>query len=142
MQPLLAFARAVDRWNRRIAGLMAWLVLLMVLVGAWNAVGRDLGKRLDVRLTSNALLELQWYLFGLAFLFGAPYALRRAAHVRVDVLYGSLTERARLWIDLCCTLLLLLPATTAAIALSFEFVGDSWRDDEWSSDPGGLPRWP
>ena len=144
MSTALRFAAAVDRWNARVARGTAWLLLLMVLVGAYNAIARTVEHELQspVRLSSNALLELQWYLFGLAFLLGAPWALRRGDHVRVDVLYQGLGQRARLWIDLFGTMLLLIPFCACAVWLSFDFVVDSIAGNEWSNDPGGLPRWP
>lgn len=122
----------------------AWLLLLMVLVGAYNAIARTLEHELatSIRLSSNALLELQWYLFGIAFLLGAPWALRKGDHVRVDVLYQGLGHRARLWIDLIGTVALLIPFCACAVWLSFGFVYDSIASNEWSNDPGGLPRWP
>ena len=142
MRALLAFSFAVDRHNRRVARAVAWLLLVMVLVGAFNAVARWGERDLGLALSSNALLELQWYLFSLVFLLGAPYALRRSDHVRVDVLYGGLPARGRHWIDLLGGLLLLLPFCLFAVVVSLEFVADSWAEREMSSDPGGLPRWP
>lgn len=142
MQLLLSLAARIDACNRAVARAVSWLLLLMVLVGAYNAVARYLERDAGLQLSSNALAELQWYLFGLAFLLGAPYALKRGAHVRVDVLYGGLSERAQHRIDLCGALLFLIPGCACAVWLSLDFVADSWRDNEWSNDPGGLPRWP
>jgi TRAP-type mannitol/chloroaromatic compound transport system permease small subunit len=142
MQGLLSIAARIDAWNRRVSVVVGWLLLLMVLVGAYNAIARYLERDAGLQLSSNALLELQWYLFGTAFLFGAPHALKQGAHVRVDVLYGGLAERTRHWIDLCGAVLFLIPACACAVWLSVDFVVDSWRGDEWSNDPGGLPRWP
>ena len=142
MQRLLAIAARIDVWNARISRAVGWLLLVMVLVGAYNAVARYLERDAGLQLSSNALLELQWYLFGLAFLFGAPHALKLGAHVRVDVLYGGLSERLRHHIDLWGSVLLLIPSCACAVWLSADFAIDSWRGDEWSNDPGGLPRWP
>lgn len=142
MRMLLAMSLWIDRLNRRIARGVAWLLLVMVLVGAYNAIGRDWQRRFDVPLTSNGLLELQWYLFGLAFMLGAPYALRSGDHVRVDVIYGGLPARGRHWIDLCGALLFVIPFCLFSIWASLRFVADSWHDFETSSEPGGLPRWP
>lgn len=144
MPSALRVAAAIDRCNQRIARATAWLLLVMVLVGAFNALARTLEKEagLAVKLTSNALVELQWYLFGLTFLLGAPFALRNGDHVRVDVIYGGLSLRARLWIDVCGCILFLIPSCLAAIWLSIDFVADSIAENEWSNDPGGLPRWP
>ena len=138
----LRLSSAIDRWNRRLAGVVAWLTLAMVLVGAYNAVARYLERDLGLQLSSNAYLELQWYLFSLVFLLGAPYALRADAHVRVDVLYGGHSQRGKAWVDLVGGVLLLIPFCCFAIWISWDFVLDSWRIREQSSDPGGLPRWP
>ena len=142
MQTLLSLARRIDACNERIGRFVGWLLLVMVLVGAYNAVARYLERDAGLQLSSNALLELQWYFFGAAFLLGAPYALKRGAHVRVDVLYGGLGARARCWIDLVGAVLFLIPACACAVWLSLDFVLESWRSNEWSNDPGGLPRWP
>ncbi len=114
----------------------------MMLLGACNAVGRYLEPHVGVRLTSNWMLELQWYLFSLVFLLGAPHALRTGGHVRVDVLYEGLPARGRCWIDLIGTVVFLMPFCAFAIWTSIEFVADSWSEFEMSNDPGGLPRYP
>lgn len=142
MRGLLRLAERIDRVNRVVARAVAWLLLLMVLVGAYNAVARYLERDAGLRLSSNALLELQWYLFSLVFLLGAPWALRRGDHVRVDVLYGGLPARGRHWIDLLGGLLFLIPFCAFAVWISYDFVADSWVEREMSNDPGGLPRWP
>jgi TRAP-type mannitol/chloroaromatic compound transport system permease small subunit len=142
MQALLRISGGIDRLNRGLSRAVAWLLLVMVVVGAYNAVARYLERDLGLRLSSNALLELQWYLFGLAFLLGAPHALRRGDHVRVDVIYGGLPARGRLWIDLLGGILFLIPFCAFAVWISRGFVVDSWVGREMSNDPGGLPRWP
>ena len=142
MATLLRLALGIDRTNRAMARAVAWLLVLMVLVGAYNALARYIEHDVDLRLSSNALLELQWYLFSLVFLLGAPYALRRSDHVRVDVLYSGLPARGRHWIDLLGGVLLLIPFCVFAVWISFDFVADSWSEREMSNDPGGLPRWP
>jgi TRAP-type mannitol/chloroaromatic compound transport system permease small subunit len=142
MRALLTIAKTIDACNERISRAVGWLLFVMVLVGAYNAVARYLERDAGLQLSSNALLELQWYLFGATFLLGAPYALKVGAHVRVDVLYGGLGARARHWIDLAGAVLFLIPACACAVWLSLDFVAESWRSGEWSNDPGGLPRWP
>jgi TRAP-type mannitol/chloroaromatic compound transport system permease small subunit len=142
MRTLLRCADAIDRWHRRLANAVAWLLLVMVLLAAYNAVARYVGRDAGAQLASNALLELQWYLFSLAFLLAAPDALRRGDHVRVDLLYAGLPARGRCWIDLGGTLLLLIPFCACAVWLSVDFVADSIAGREMSNDPGGLPRWP
>jgi TRAP-type mannitol/chloroaromatic compound transport system permease small subunit len=138
----LRFARAVDRLTGGIGRGVAWLTLAMVLIGAFNAGARYAGRFLGVSLSSNAWIELQWYLFSVMFLLGAAYALREDAHVRVDVVFARLPERAQAWINILGTLLLLVPFCTFMLWVSLPAVLNSWRVREGSPDPGGLPRWP
>ncbi len=142
MRTLLGVSRGIDRLNRGLGRAVAWLLLVMVAIGAYNAIARWSEKYTGVPLSSNAWLELQWYLFSLVFLLGAPWALRRGDHVRVDVIYGGLPERGRWWIDLFGTLIFLIPFCIFAVWISIDFVADSWAEGEMSNDPGGLPRWP
>lgn len=138
----LRFVRAVDRLNDAIGHTIAWLTLAMVLVAAGNAVARFLGRYIGWNLSSNAYLELQWYLFSAVFLLGAAYALHQGAHVRVDVFYSRLSTRGKAWIDLLGTLLFLLPFCIVALWLSWPSVRNSWLTRETSPDPGGLARYP
>ncbi|MEM7202335.1 MAG: TRAP transporter small permease subunit [Planctomycetota bacterium] len=142
MRAWLRLSFAIDRLNRGIARAVAWLALAMVLIGAYNAIARFCQRSLGMNLSSNAYLEAQWYLFSVLFLLGAPYALRKGSHVRVDVLYAGHPLRGRAWTDLLGTLLLLLPFCGFAIWTSWDFVADSIAKREMSNDPGGLPRWP
>ena len=135
-------AQLVDRLNERIGKLVGWLVLAMILIGAFNALARYAGRWLGVNLSSNAYLEAQWYLFSLVFLLGAAYTLKHDGHVRVDVLYSRLSQRRRDWIDLVGTLVLLLPFSAFCLAVSWPAVYNSWAVLEGSPDPGGLPRYP
>jgi len=138
----LKLARGIDRINEAVGRFSGWLILLMVLVGAYNAVVRYAGRSLGLNLSSNVYIELQWYLFSLVFLLGAGYALRHQAHVRVDVLSSRLSLRGRAWIDLLGTLLFLVPVCTVMLWISWPSVLNSWRILEGSPDPGGLPRYP
>ncbi|UCC26230.1 MAG: TRAP transporter small permease subunit [Gemmatimonadales bacterium] len=142
MQTLRLLAGLIDRLNVRLGALLRWLALLMVLMGAYNAVARYLTRYAGVSLSSNALNEAQWYLFSLIFLLGAAYGLKVDAHVRVDVLYGRLSRRAQGWIDLLGGLLFLLPFAAVMLWVSFPTVRNSWVIGEVSPDPGGLPRYP
>ncbi|MDF1838505.1 MAG: TRAP transporter small permease subunit [Planctomycetota bacterium] len=142
MKPWLRLADIIDACNRRLAYFAAGLTLLMVLFGAYNAVARYLGKFLGAALTSNALVEAQWYLFSLVFLLAAPWALRVGAHVQVDVLYGGLKPRKKAWIDLLGTLFLVLPFVALSLYTCVEFAHLSFLAREESNDPGGLARWP
>ena len=132
----------IDRLSTGIGHAVRWLVLLMVLVGAFNAVARYAGKYVGVNLSSNALLESQWYLFAAVFLLAAPYTLLADRHVRVDVLYGRLSERGKKIVDVAGTLLFLLPLCVFGLWVSWPSVSNSWAIWEKSSDPGGLPRYP
>jgi TRAP-type mannitol/chloroaromatic compound transport system permease small subunit len=132
----------IDNLNERLGRITSWLVLLVVLLGAWNAVARYLTRFTDHQLSSNAYLEAQWYLFSAIFLLGAAYTLQRDEHVRVDVLHGALPVRARAAIDLAGTLLFLIPFCVFMIWASWFPVKNSWAILENSPDPGGLPRYP
>jgi TRAP-type mannitol/chloroaromatic compound transport system permease small subunit len=142
MNHWLRFVRAIDRLNEAIGHAIAWLTLAMVLLAAGNAVARYLGRFIGWNLSSNAYLELQWYLFSAVFLLGAAYALRRGAHVRVDVFYSRLSTRGKAWVDLLGTLLMLLPFCALSLWLSWPSVSGSWAIRETSPDPGGLARYP
>lgn len=134
--------RWADGLSELLGRLVTWLVVAMVAVGAWNTLGRHLGRWLGVRLTSNTLLEAQWYLFAVVVLAGAGWVVRRDAHVRVDVVASRLRPRTRAWIDLLGHALLLLPFAGVTMWLAWPMVRLSWLAREGSPDPGGLPRWP
>ena len=87
MQKLLNIAKIIDTINEWVGKLTYWLVLLMILVGVWNVIGRYLGRLIGQNLTSNAFIEVQWYLFDIVFLLGAAYTLKHDEHVRVDLFY-------------------------------------------------------
>jgi TRAP-type mannitol/chloroaromatic compound transport system permease small subunit len=134
--------RTLDRLSEGTGEIVRWLTLLMVLVAAFNAVARYAGRFIGFNLSSNAWLELQWYMFSGVFLLGAACTLREDAHVRVDVLYGRLSWRPRAWIDLIGSLLFLLPFSIFGLIVSWPMVRNSWSILEGSPDPGGLPRYP
>ncbi len=136
------FVTLIDRVNGAVGRAAAWLGLLMVLVGAWSAVGGQLEGWVGRRLSFVWLDEAQWYLFSLLFLFAAPWALREEAHVRVDVLYGRLGPRSKGWIDLLGGATLLLPFCLYAVWVTVPAGLESWRVREDSPDAGGLLRWP
>lgn len=139
---LLRFAAAVDRLTDIVGRSVSWLALVMVLVGAFNALARYLGRFAGWSLSSNVYLELQWYLFSVLFLMAAAYALKVNAHVRVDVVYGRLSPRARAWIDLVGSAVLLLPFCVMVLWVSWPSIHNSWLVREQSPDPGGLVRYP
>jgi TRAP-type mannitol/chloroaromatic compound transport system permease small subunit len=142
MRALLAFARGVDRVSASTGAAAAWLVLLMTLLGAGNALLRWLGRQLGVQLASNAYIELQWYLFTLVFLLPAAWALEQGSHVRVDVFHSRLSPRLQTIFDAAGHVLLLLPFIAATLWLSWPSVRASLAVREGSPDPGGLPRYP
>ena len=137
MRALLAFSRMVDSVNERVGRAVAWLVLVAVLVSTGNAA-----SRYAFNLSSNAWLELQWYLFSAIFLLAAGWALKRNAHVRIDVISARLSPRAQAWIDLLGALLFLMPMALLILYLSWPVFVQSWTGNEMSSDAGGLVRWP
>ncbi|HEX6307551.1 MAG TPA: TRAP transporter small permease subunit [Longimicrobiales bacterium] len=135
-------AAAIDRSTGFVGRAVAWLTVLMVVVGAFNAVARYLGRYIGVSLSSNAYLELQWYLFSMIFLLGAAWVLREDAHVRVDVFFGRASARTQRIINILGTLLLLIPFCAFVLWVSIPVVRSSWAVREGSPDPGGLPRYP
>jgi TRAP-type mannitol/chloroaromatic compound transport system permease small subunit len=142
MRPVLRVASAIDALNRRLAQGAAWLTLAMVLVGAFNAVARYVERDIGVALSSNALLESQWYLFSLVFLLAAAYTLKQDAHVRVYVWYSRLSRRAQAWIDLVGMVVFLIPFSVVGLWVTWPAVRSSWAILERSPDPGGLVRYP
>ncbi|MEM6797355.1 MAG: TRAP transporter small permease subunit [Acidobacteriota bacterium] len=142
MASLLSLVRVLDRFQGALGQLTGWLTLLMVLIGAYNAIVRYLGRYFSWSLSSNAYIELQWYLFGMIFLLAGGATLRRDRHVRVDVFYGRLGPRAKAWIDLVGLTVMLLPFCAFAFWTSLPMVENSWAVRETSPDPGGLARYP
>lgn len=142
MDHLLQWARWIDRFNERAGRGLYWLTLVMVVVGALNAIMRSLDQYTGLDVSSNMWIELQWYIFSLIFLLGAAYTLKYDDHVRVDVLYSQLSRRGKAWINVVGTGLLLIPFCTVLLWVSIPFVTSSWEILEASPDPGGLPRYP
>lgn len=137
MRPLLAFSRAVDSMNAAFGRVADWCVLIACALAASNAF-----LRYALNLGSNASVEAQWYFFGAVVMLGGAYTLFRNAHVRVDLLYGALPDRARIWVDVVGIALFLLPAMALLAWMTWPFFLDSWTRGEVSSSPGGLIRWP
>jgi len=134
---LLALARLIDALTERVGRLVIWLVLVATLISASNALVRyALGE------SSNAWLEIQWYLFGAMFLLAAGYTLKHNGHVRIDILYNRFGARGQAWIDLVGGLLFLLPMAILLAWLAWPMFLDAWRSHEMSPDAGGLVRWP
>jgi len=137
MPVLLRLSRAIDWLNARFGVIANWLVLLACLISAGNA-----GSRYLFSESSNGWLEIQWYMFGGMVLLGAPYTLKMNEHVRVDLVYGLVSERTRLWIDIICGCLFLLPICAILIFFTWPWFVESWTINEASSNAGGLVRWP
>jgi TRAP-type mannitol/chloroaromatic compound transport system permease small subunit len=142
MNALLKIAGLIDAMNRRIGQLMQLLVLIMILIGVYNATVRYLGGFIGTNLSSNAYLELQWYLFGAVFMLGAAYTLEKDGHVRVDILQSRLSPKAKAWVDLVGIVVFLIPFCALVFWVSLPWVMNSWHLHETSSNPGGLPRYP
>jgi TRAP-type mannitol/chloroaromatic compound transport system permease small subunit len=137
MGGLLALSGAIDRINEWIGKAVSWLILVAVLVSASNAVLRK-----TMNISSNAWLELQWYLFGAAFLGAAAYTLKQNEHIRIDILYGSLSRRKQHWIDLLGHLTFLLPYVLVMLYFLVPYVTLSMNSGEVSQNAGGLVIWP
>ncbi len=137
MQGLLKVSSQIDALNERVGRAMIWLVLIVVVISAGNAV-----FRFAFNLSSNALLEIQWYLFSAIFLLSAGYVLKRNEHIRIDVLFGRYSERTQNWIDVFGFVAFLLPMGLLVGYLSWSVFTLAWNSGEMSSNPGGLIRWP
>ena len=137
MRFLLSFSSGVDLLNEKIGIVCNWLVLLACLVSGGNAMVRYAYDQ-----SSNAWLEVQWYMFAVIVMFGAAYTLKRNEHVRVDLFYMTLGHRGQLWIDILGTIVFLLPTCAILAWLSWPFFMQSFAVDEHSSNAGGLLRWP
>jgi TRAP-type mannitol/chloroaromatic compound transport system permease small subunit len=134
---LLAVSGVIDQVTAFVGRSVSWLILLAILVSAGNAIVR---KAFDI--SSNAWLELQWYLFGWAFLVAASYTLQRNEHIRIDIISNALSKKARNWIDILGHAFMLLPFTALMTYLSWPFFFRTWRSAEMSGSAGGLIIWP
>ncbi|NUO87650.1 MAG: TRAP transporter small permease subunit [Cupriavidus sp.] len=137
MSSLMRISRLIDAVNAFIGQWAKWLVLLAVLVCAGNAI-----IRYTFSISSNAWLEMQWYMFAGVFLLGAPYTLRRDEHVRIDVIAGRFSERTQVWIDIFGILFFLLPISAIILWLAIPYFWLSYAGHEMSGNAGGLIRWP
>jgi len=161
MRAFLALSRAIDAFSRMVGVFATYLVLFAALVSAFNAFARysinsiirlerelsfgggSLSWLLDLyRQNSNTLGEAQWYMFAGMVMFGAAHTLRMNEHVRVDLVYGSVSERSRLWIDLLGGIFFLLPMCLLMIHFTWPWFLQSYYQGETSANAGGLLRWP
>jgi TRAP-type mannitol/chloroaromatic compound transport system permease small subunit len=134
---LLRLSRAIDWVNDQFGRIATWAVLIATLISAGNAASRYMFSA-----SSNAWLEIQWYMFAVMVLLGAPYVLKLNEHVRVDLFYSMLPERGRLWIDLLGSIFFLLPICIIMVYFTWPWFVESWRINESSMNAGGLVRWP
>jgi TRAP-type mannitol/chloroaromatic compound transport system permease small subunit len=147
---LLKISQFIDNCADKLGWLSNWLVLLTIGVGFFNVVARYMGRFIGIQLSSNALLEMQWYLFSLTFLSGFVYILRHGENVRVDFFYANFSEKKRALVDFFGTILFLIPFCLIGIWVLINPVLQSWgrlSDGSWgtweiSSDANGLPRAP
>ncbi|HEX8012787.1 MAG TPA: TRAP transporter small permease subunit [Casimicrobiaceae bacterium] len=137
MSSLLTLSRLIDRLSERIGHTFYWLVLAAVLISAANAVVRK-----TFNFSSNAFLEIQWYLFSTIFLFLAGYTLLRNEHVRIDVIANRLSKRAQAWIDIIGTVFFLFPMAFLLMWLGWPVFVDAYQRQEISTNAGGLIIWP
>jgi TRAP-type mannitol/chloroaromatic compound transport system permease small subunit len=134
---LLKLSGLIDALNERIGRSIMWLVLAAVFLSAGNAIARK-----AFRVGSNALIDMQWYLFSGVFLLGAGYVFLKNIHVRIDFISGRLTPKARSWIDAIGIILFLLPFCWIVIRMSWPLFFNAWKSGEMSQNAGGLIRWP
>lgn len=134
---LLAFSRTVDRLNEAVGKTVMWLILIVVIISAGNAV-----VRYTIDWSSNGLLEIQWYMFSAIFLLMAGYVFKRNEHIRIDVVVGHLSARTQNWIDVFGIIVFLLPMAALTLWLSWPVFTNAWTSGEVSANPGGLVRWP
>jgi TRAP-type mannitol/chloroaromatic compound transport system permease small subunit len=137
VKALLALSRAIDAVNERVGHAVYWLVLVAVLVSAANAIVR---KAFD--MSSNAFLEVQWYLFSAIFLLCAGYTLLRNEHIRIDVIAGRFSRRTQTWIDVFGTVFFLVPMVLLILYESWPWFVRAWNSGEVSPSAGGLILWP
>jgi len=137
MQALLAVARGIDRVNAFIGKSVMWLILLAVLVSSGNAIVRKL-----FNWSSNSLLEMQWYLFGAAFMGAAAYTLQQNEHIRIDIFYGTRSRRTQHWIDLFGHVVFTLPFVLLMTWMLIPYAWQAWKIGQISTNAGGLLIWP
>ncbi len=137
MDFLLSLSKRIDQLSEWVGRWVAWLVLAAVLISAANAVSR---KAFD--LSSNAFLEIQWYLFAAVFLLASGYTMLRQEHVKIDVISGRFSKRTQIWIDIVGICVFVFPFIYMIIKLAMPLVINTYITGEMSSNAGGLIRWP
>jgi TRAP-type mannitol/chloroaromatic compound transport system permease small subunit len=137
MQGLLTLSGLIDRMNHAIGKATTWLILIVVIISAGNAL-----FRYAFNWSSNGLLEIQWYLFSAVFMLCASYVLFKNEHIRIDVVTGRFSQRAQNWIDVFGLVVFLLPMVLITLYFSWPVFMNAWTSGEVSPNPGGLVRWP
>lgn len=137
MNGLLAVSRAIDRLNEFIGKTVMWAIFVAILVSAVNAVVRKV-----FNVSSNAWLELQWYLFGAAFMLASAYTLKQNEHIRIDIFYGTRSRRTQHWIDLVGHVLFLMPFVVLMAWMLVPYAWQAWKIGQISTNSGGLIIWP
>ena len=137
MNALLKLSRLIDGMTERVGKAATWLVLLVVLISAGNAL-----MRYTINYSSNSLLEIQWYLFGMIFLCCAGYTLLRNEHVRIDLVSAKFSKRGQTWIDIFGIIFFLMPMAFAIMILSWPVFINALQSSEMSNSSGGLIVWP
>lgn len=150
MSRLIQLSQAIDTTIDRLGKGISWLILLTIVVGVYNVTMRYVGRFIGLSLSSNALIELQWYLFSTMFCLGFAYILRHGSNVRVDFFYSHWSLKNRAWVDFLGTVCFLIPFCILGLWVSWGPILQSWGylpDGSWgtweiSSDANGLPRAP
>jgi TRAP-type mannitol/chloroaromatic compound transport system permease small subunit len=137
MNMLLSISRGIDALNEKVGRSVMWLVLACVLVSSLNAM-----SRYSLNISSNAWLELQWYLFSMVFLLCSGYTLLHNEHIRIDVISSRFSRRTQTWIDVFGTVVFLLPVAVYMMWSSWPLFMNAWNSGEMSANAGGLIRWP
>lgn len=137
MQGLLKMSGLIDGMNERVGRATIWLILIVVIISAGNAM-----SRFALNISSNAMLEVQWYMFSAVFMFCSGYVLNKNEHIRIDVVTGRFSARTQNWIDVFGILVFLLPMALIVGYLSWPIFVNAWNSGEGSPSPGGLIRWP
>ena len=137
MKALIPLAHGIDKLNDQFAWIAEWAVLLSCFISAGNAI-----VRYGLSIGSNAWLEIQWYMFAAAVMFGASQVMRVNEHVRVDLLYARYSTRLKVYVDLLGIICFLMPVMAAMLYYSWPLFLDRWYSGEMSQSAGGLIRWP
>ena len=137
MTALLSLSRLIDKISTGVGKFTMWLILATTLISAGNAIVRKI-----FNVSSNGLLEIQWYLFAAVFMLGASYGFLKNSHVRIDFISSKLSDRARNWVDVVGILVVLIPFCLIIISLGWPFFTQALASGEMSQNAGGLIRWP